>query len=370
MPTCPNNSFADTYTRRCVAACTKTQYGFTDGVTPVCLDVCPNSTYGNKQTKTCMPICPNGTYADNGTRLCLPYCPTGSFADTHINVCVEFCNNSIPEFADPSTHRCVTKCPEIPSLYGDFLNSTNIPVCVPACLYNGNFTLNTTRLCVISCPEPFFADPITGDCAVYCKPDSSLYADNSTRRCTSCPNITYTNGSLFYHTYADPSTMKCVTKCPSNPSLYGDNFTNTCVDRCPVASYGDSDTRFCLQYCFNNIVVGNKTKFTFADNSTNFCVYTCPQNRWADNYTVTCTNNCTLGTFADDSTWRCVSMCPANPISYAYSPTRKCIYACPGGFFSSDVGRACRNGTCPTIPYFYYRDYQNNQCVLSTFIVI
>lgn len=255
------------------------------------------------------------------------------------------------------------QCPAVPSLYGDFQGAGRIPVCVSACLYSGNFTLNTTRLCVTNCPAPFFADPITGDCASYCQPKSNLYADNSTRRCTLCPNVTI--GSVSFVTFADPSTMTCVFTCPSIPSLYGDNSTNMCVSRCPALTFGDNDTRLCHPKCFFGVVFGNKTKFTYADNSTNFCVYSCPQYSWADNYTVKCTGLCTLGTFADDSTWKCVSMCPANPISFAYAPTRQCIYACPYKYFASDVGRVCSLGTCPTAPYFYYRDYQNNQCVLS-----
>jgi hypothetical protein len=107
---------------------------------------------------------------------------------------------------------CVTQCPRIPSLYGDFEGVNSIPKCVPACFYSGNFTLNTTRLCVTQCPSPFFADSITGDCAYFCKPKSGLYADNVTRSCTSCPNITVNNETI--HTYADPSTMKCVFTCP------------------------------------------------------------------------------------------------------------------------------------------------------------
>ncbi len=152
MPICPNGSFADNFTRRCVAECTGTQYGWTDGVTPVCVEVCPSPTYGDNVTKRCTPDCPNNTFAENGTRLCLERCPTGSFADSHINTCVSVCNNALPEFADPSSNKCVVKCPSVPSLYGDFLNTTNIPVCVPSCSYAGNFTLNSTRLCVTECP--------------------------------------------------------------------------------------------------------------------------------------------------------------------------------------------------------------------------
>lgn len=233
---------------------------------------------------------------------------------------------------------------------------------MPSCFYNGNYTLNSTRLCVTNCPSPFFADPITGDCAYFCQPNSNLYADNSSRSCTSCPNVTI-NSTLFL-TYADPSTMTCVFTCPSNPSYYGSNTSNTCVKRCPGLTYGDNSTRFCLAVCFFRVIVKGVMTTTYADNSTNYCVNICPQNSWADNITITCVSICSLGTFADNSTWKCVAMCPSNPISYAFAPNRTCIYACPVPYFSSDVGRFCLNGSCPTTPYYYFRDYQNSQCVL------
>jgi len=100
--------------------------------------------------------------------------------------------------------------------------------------------------------------------------------------------------------------------------------------------------------------------YTFADNSTNFCVATCPENSWADNYTYACVTVCTDGTFADDSTWKCVHMCPANPVSYAYQLTKKCLYSCPGSYLASEVGRQCMLKSCPIIPYFYYQDLINN----------
>jgi len=66
-----------------------------------------------------------------------------------------------------------------------------------------------------------------------------------------------------------------------------------CVQRCPVNSYGDNDTRTCLQTCFFNHTIDTRIKFTFADDSTNYCVYKCPQNSWADNFTISCISNCT-----------------------------------------------------------------------------
>ena len=89
------------------------------------------------------------------------------------------------------------------------------------------------------CPVPYFADPITADCAEHCQINHDLYADNVSRSCIgTCPNVTI-GGNLTY-TYADDSTKRCVWQCPFSPSTYGDNFTNTCVSKCPTDSYGDN----------------------------------------------------------------------------------------------------------------------------------
>lgn len=235
----------------------------------------------------------------------------------------------------------------------------NGPQCVIACLTSDWFTLNTTRLCVDFCPEPFFADPISGDCAYHCPINYDLYADNKTRRCSpTCPNVTINTTDV--NTYADDSTKRCVWKCPFSPSTYGDNSTNTCVKKCPALSYGDNDTRLCLETCFFNVIFNGVLKFTYAENVTTFCLKRCPPGSWADNLTYTCVSKCSLGYYADNSTWRCVLMCPANPVSFAYTETNNtgvCIPSCPDGFFASDVGRICMPNRCPTRPYFYYRDF-------------
>jgi len=47
MTVCPNHSYADNYTRRCVQNCTGLQYGYIDGVNPICVSKCVSPTYGN-----------------------------------------------------------------------------------------------------------------------------------------------------------------------------------------------------------------------------------------------------------------------------------------------------------------------------------
>jgi hypothetical protein len=276
---------------------------------------------------------------------------------------VAVCNATIPEFADSSSHSCVTVCPSIPSFYGELQGGG--PVCTPACVNSGYYTLNTTRLCVTNCPSPFFADPITRDCAFSCQVNQNLYADNVSRTCASaCPNVS------GIPTYAEDSTKTCVWKCPFTPSRYGVNSTNRCEHTCPSGSFGDNDTRLCLATCFFGVVFNNITKYSFGENTTKFCLLQCPPGSWADNLTFLCVSQCSLGFSADNSTWKCVLMCPANPVSFAMISTRSCVHSCPNGFFASDVGRVCLNGTCPTRPYFYYRDYQNNQCVLCIYVIM
>ena len=50
--------------------------------------------------------------------------------------------------------------------------------------------------------------------------------------------------------YADKSTLRCVEKCPERPQkLYGLNYSNLCVESCPPGTFGDNDTRLCLDRC-------------------------------------------------------------------------------------------------------------------------
>lgn len=123
----------------------------------------------------------------------------------------------------------------MPSLYAQ----NNTRSCVSSCSPAGWYTLNTTRVCIQNCPAPFFADPITGDCALNCQLNHNLYADNVSRTCSpTCPNVTIGTNNVI--TYADDSTKRCVFKCPFIPSLYGDNATNTCVNYCPPNTFGDN----------------------------------------------------------------------------------------------------------------------------------
>ena len=145
---------------------------------------------------------------------------------------------------------------------------------------------------------------------------------------------------------------------------YGYNSTNRCVPGCPGGTFGDRDTRLCLDVCFFGRTVGpgGTAKYTYADDTTNFCVEKCPRESYADNRTVICTDLCSEGTYADNSTWRCVSACPVNPVSFAFLPLRVCVYECPPGLYGNEDGRQC-NDFCPTAPFYYFRDSLAHRCV-------
>ncbi len=82
----------------------------------------------------------------------------------------------------------------------------------------------------------------------------------------TCTNYTI-NGSLVMF-YADNSTLACVDLCPDLPyKLYGLNVTNLCVDSCPNGTFGDNDTRICLDRC-----VFEDPKFTWQDHNNHLCV--------------------------------------------------------------------------------------------------
>lgn len=92
----------------------------------------------------------------------------------------------------------------------------------------------------------YFAMPTTKLCGPYCT--SSLFADNSTGLCVvQCPFPYFgVNTSVSGHFYCTqycptgefqltPGRM-CVAMCPDG--LFGDNLTMSCVSTCPDNYYG------------------------------------------------------------------------------------------------------------------------------------
>ncbi len=85
--------------------------------------------YALETNNTCVNECPNGTYADSSTRRCVDWCPetTLQYADNSTNECVDLCPQTpdyfgldridgnrvcvftcdVGLFADPLTRTCV-----------------------------------------------------------------------------------------------------------------------------------------------------------------------------------------------------------------------------------------------------------------------
>lgn len=349
-----NASWADTLTRRCLQRCSALSYSFTNSTDNVCLNTCPVGFYASIADQACLVQCPPGTFAHVNSTTCVDQCPPGEWADLVLRVCNPNCGYNTSLYADNSSAACVDRCPTYPDLFADKVAQK----CVLSCP-NGTFAFNVSRACETGCLAPYFADPYKLECVLSCLIADLSYADSIDRTCvSSCSNHTINGTSVIF--YADNSTLTCVMQCPELPNkLYGENITNTCMQSCPSGTYGDNDTRVCLDRC-----VFQLPKFTWADKINNFCVKTCPYSYFADNSTGSCELTCTNGTFADQSSRRCVINCPINPASYSaiIGGVGVCVYNCPGGSFSSEVSISCVT-KCPQSPVVYYSYSPTNACV-------
>lgn len=68
--------------------------------------------YADDSTHLCVTDCPDGTYNDKSTKKCVEICPISenTFADDYTGHCESICQLA-GTFADPSTRKCVPECP-------------------------------------------------------------------------------------------------------------------------------------------------------------------------------------------------------------------------------------------------------------------
>ncbi len=69
---------------------------------------CPNNTYADSDSRTCTAACPSGTYK-NG-KYCVYMCPNGFYMDNSTQSCVMPVNCTAPTVADNQTRSCVSQC--------------------------------------------------------------------------------------------------------------------------------------------------------------------------------------------------------------------------------------------------------------------
>lgn len=132
--------------------------------------------------------------------------------------------------ADPVDNRCLPRCTSDPMYFA----MPRTKLCGPNC-FDGLFADNTTGLCVIQCPAPYFGDNSSSSyftCVQYCP--NNQFKLTIGRICVSiCPD------GLF----GDNLTMSCVPVCPDN--YYGRQLDNICVLECsPI--YRDDISKQCV----------------------------------------------------------------------------------------------------------------------------
>lgn len=180
---------------------------------------------------------------------------------------------------------------------------------------------NSTRSCVVICPNGTFGDNVTRTCL------------------SSCPSNSYSLLNILVGTTLQVKNL-CVFYCPYGTYAYlVDNF---CLGRCPEPYFGDPSTRSCVLTCPLN-------QLLYADNLTRTCVKTCPPGSYAyDNFTA-CLPGCPLESLLKDQTYaadyntRCVKEC-ANP-TFAYIPALKCLNSCPIRYYGNESDHICYQ--CP-----------------------
>lgn len=158
----------------------------------------PEDTYGYDHV--CLKVCPDGQYADKDTNLCVAFddCPTDTWSDIISKHCVSRCPEVPGYFGYNATTSCVDRCPEVPDLYADQVTQTCEPICSDL---NG---------------EMRFADPVSRSCVFVCPIEEGLYGDPFTGRCTDTCDSS--------NAFKDNSTQRCTAICPSNPDYY--SYTN------------------------------------------------------------------------------------------------------------------------------------------------
>lgn len=251
---CPNNSYGENTTRRCVTNC-ETWGTYGDPFTSFCVRNCPTNSFADNLTDTCVPQCPPGTYGDNSTWQCVLMCPLNPalYADTVLRVCVINCPNNF--YGDDLFRICTASCPNTPP--------------------NIYYAYDLTRRCFKDCLFPYFGRVETfngttrGICTQNCL--SGEYKNMTTHRCEPCL----------------PECLTCVSylgclSCQLNFFL----FNGSCKAGCSVASVANGT---CVSECPFNFVTG---LLTYASNDSRSCVETCPMSRYGLNSTLWCISSC------------------------------------------------------------------------------
>lgn len=223
----------------CVTNCT-TDYADPD--THMCSASCQGGRYADPNTHRCVEVCPDGWYRDP-TFVCSDDCSVGGRrADNITLTCTDKCSDGLWGYQN----KCIEICPPLtygylpdrdcydiasipdPALFADNITQTWVSQCSESPLMFGDTLLHE---CVLSCDQPYYADPESQLCETACT-NSSFYLDETTNSCVLvCPEGYQSN----------PSSGTCQQNCTH--SLYDYPPTHSCVVNCPKPYYGyDNET--------------------------------------------------------------------------------------------------------------------------------
>lgn len=216
-PVSPSMTFGENDTRTCTASCRQSPtVQYADPVSQTCVDQCQSLAtrwYGDLSTGSpkCVIICPTvpRTFGENSTNLCVTLCPLGTFGDQTAN------------------RSCLTNCPTVSGTL--YFSQDSERICVTVCKNDtwGNIHTQHCEILPTSCPAGEYADNSTHLCVSLCPESMNYFADPTTKYCVpKCPGTTAADLS-----FADYSTRTCVTTCPANyrpQGTFGNNATNTC----------------------------------------------------------------------------------------------------------------------------------------------
>ena len=330
--------------------CSNTNNIYGNPLTGLCVTPynCATNYYGDPLTFKCTLKCSgSGYFADNYLRTCITTtCNNGTFRQNDTQICVQTCqnNNSLlkPEWGDVASGYCVNTC--YGALFGDPQNNS---LCVSKCAASPKPTFGLDFLCVVNCSNTTWADPYHTNriCTTSCTSSTSdSYGYNTTRTCVlSCPD------GQFAHNVS--SVPLCVYGCMQSSGLFGNIINNRCQAQCPSPYYGDvTGNRTCVLKCPWPYYASNcsKSGSNIVISNDRVCRTDCSSCGWADNSSQTC---------AWDS-----SGC-AN-LTYAHEDNNKCVIptGCTG--FADPVSRHCVT-TCKNLTTtYYYGDPSTKTCVL------
>jgi len=398
LKVCNITAFGQTVSsqRLCVINCSNANALYGNLLTGLCVapTSCPTNHYADPLTFKCTLACSGLTYfGDNSTMTCVTTtCANGAFRQNDTKICVATClnNNSLlkPEWGDTASGYCVDSCyGSTPgaAMFGDPQQNNK---CVATCSASPKPTFGLNFLCVVNCSSTTWADPYHPNriCTTSCTSTTAdSYGYNTTRTCVlNCPD------GEFAHNVS--SVPLCTPGCMQSSNLFGNVLNNRCQAQCPSPFYGDvTGNRICVKKCPWPYYASNCTMSgsTIVISNDRVCRLDCNTCGWADNSSQTCawdSSGCQNFTFAHETNYRCVipTGCTgfADPVSRYCKPvcfsnasvyyfgdpiTKNCVLICPKNpdLFGDNATQTCNltcSGTYVRDPQYLRRCVTQNGC--------